>query len=50
LDSADLVKIYNAWLEKSVLGPLRTRSPHAYAQVVEQIRVFVNTVSEKDDD
>lgn len=50
LDSAELVQAYNAWLERSVLGPLRVRSQQAYAQVVEMIRTFVNTVSEKDDD
>jgi hypothetical protein len=50
LDSAALVQAYNAWLERRVLGPLRGRSPSAYAQVVEQIRAFVNAVSEKDDD
>jgi hypothetical protein len=46
LDSAELVHAYNAWLERSVLGPLRARSP----KVVEQIRAFVNAVLEKDDD
>jgi hypothetical protein len=50
LDSAELVQAYNAWLEKGILAPLRARSPSAYAQVVQQIRAFVNTVSERDDD
>jgi hypothetical protein len=50
LNDAELVRAYNEWLERSVLAPLRERSPKAYAAVIEHIKAFVNTVSEKSDD
>jgi hypothetical protein len=44
------IKLYNEWLENQVLKPLKARSPSTYQAVVERLRLFVNVISEADDE
>jgi hypothetical protein len=50
LDDEETLEAYHSWVEDKVLAPLRVRSPDDYAAVVEQIRNFLDAVSETDDD
>ncbi len=40
---------YNAWLERSVLSPLRELAPERYQAVIEQLRTFIETPWERND-
>ena len=50
IESKEVIKAYNEWLEREVLAPMRATSPARYEAVVDYVRSFVACAGEEDDD
>jgi hypothetical protein len=46
----ETLKLYNEWLERELLEPIRDRSPTTYQAVVATLRALVNDISEAGDE
>jgi hypothetical protein len=50
IKSKEVIKVYNEWLERKVLVPMRATSLARYEAVVDHVRSFVARAGEEDDD
>ncbi len=49
IESKDVVKAYNEWLERKVLAPMRSTLPGRYNAVVDHVKSFIADHGEEDD-